>query len=194
MNFSFSAPVKRFVDPTNSGKPSLKATPTQNKFQLNASAMNLMGASKGSRVNILHNAMAENINEAFALVIVGEESPGAVIGIPKNSSRGEFSFSGKYGMMIAMDTQIDFSPEELVEKGIMEKRTYVSESTGEEVTKYGALQSVSAEIQEGVEMEIEGEVYVIYPLTEFKATPKKSGASDDDDDDDAIVDEFGDVN
>lgn len=186
MSFKFSAPVKRFVDPTTSGKPTLKVTATRNKFQLTASAMNLMGASKGSNINILHNDMAENINEAFALCIVDD---GATIGVPKNSSRGEFSFSGLYNMMIAMDTQVHYSPEELVEKGIMEKLVTTNDE-GVEEYKYSVLRSVSAEIQPGVEMELDGEMYVIYPLTNFKVTPKKTSGSDDDED---IIDEFGDI-
>ena len=194
--FQFSNPIKRFVD-TTSGKPTFKVTTTQNKFQLNASAMNLMGITKGMKVNIVRNVEAENINEAFALCVVdGDDVKGATITVPANTNRGEFSFSGLYGMMIAQDTQIEYSPTQLTEMGIVDHMVY-TDKDGNENDRYIAKEAVIADIAEAVEVEINGSVYVIYPLVNFRNVARKVVAEgevsdeftdlDDDDDESATV-------
>lgn len=192
MNFQFSKAVRKFVD-TTGGLPQFKVSSTQNKFQLNAAAMNKLGAVKGSYISILHNPEAENINEAFALTLVSEPSiTSATIGTPPNSHRGEFSFSGKYGMLIAMDTQIDYTPDELVTMGIFTKIERTDDDGKALSPRYVANRVVTAEIGDGIEMEVDGEVFMIYPLVNFKTADKiireKSTNDEGDDDDDMFVD------
>lgn len=188
MGFQFSAPVKRFVDANLSGKPTFKATTTQNKFQLSPSAMALIGAKRGSYVNILHNPEAESMNEAFALCITDSKLFGHMISIPKNSHRGEFSFSGRYGMIIGMNSQIDYSPTELVEMGIMTRTVRPKENGEGENVRYSANYSVVADVAEGVETQIDEETYMVYPLVNFTKVDKQVRDEDDLDIDREFVD------
>lgn len=165
LNFTIARPGTKA---STSSRPELVTTPTLNKFDLNPLASQKMGVEDGDYVTILINDAAANINEMYFLTHgLGDEGQSKLASVGKKAGPGRrqtFSYSGVYSKMLQGATEVvEMSAEGLAELGLMVKRVTAADNIA-----YSALKKVHFEVGDGVEVDLNGQDAVVYPLTNVK--------------------------
>lgn len=163
---------------STSSRPELILVPTINKFSLNSLASKLMDVEAGDHVTILTNDDASNLNEMYFITTgIGDEGQSKLASIGNKPGTGRllnFSYSGVWSKMIQNKVDaIELSAQALVDKGLVQERETESGNTS-----YTGLRKVYFGLGEPVEVDINGETKVLYPLVDSKAvdyTPRNSG-------------------
>lgn len=169
---------------STSSRPELVVTPTFNKLDLNPLASQKLGLEAGNYVTILVNNNATTVDEMYFITEgLGGEGQSKLASVGNKPGTGRkltFSYSGVYSKMLQGKVDaIEMSSEGLSELNLMEKRVTATDNVA-----YSATKKVHFEVGDGVEVEIDGEERVIYPLTNSKYVdynPRTAGAEDDND-------------
>lgn len=172
--------VARGTKASNDIRPAITTGRAFNKFTMNASASNLLGAQHGDRLIMFVLPDAETINERF-FVALSQNEDGAKLasaGNTKGVGRPQaFNYAGIWSQMVLMDK--DTAPvgsAVLVDKGIMAEVETQKGRQGQQCTailankrvEYG-LSLVEDENGDAIAVELDGVIYEkVYALVDPK--------------------------